>query len=193
MKYEGDLYLIQQIFATVFTLSNKLQVKGDQSLNSLTSRQLMAMIAILHLPNGKSTHSNIAKMLGTTRQSVKQLISLLEDKGYVVSAPSAQDKRASDIQITDSGRAALLISAEQSIGLFTKMFSKFTTKELENLWMLLRKLYYYDGSEQLNFEENVEYGTNEGFTESQLQTIEKFEASRAKIEKECKSYEKMQK
>ncbi|WMJ86940.1 MarR family winged helix-turn-helix transcriptional regulator [Anaerocolumna sp. MB42-C2] len=189
MKYEKDLYLIQQIFATIFTLSNKIQVKGDQSLNSLTTRQMMLMTAILHLPNGKATHSNLAKMLGSTRQSVKQLISILENKGYIVSVPSALDKRATEIQITDTGKTAVMISAEQSIHLFTEMFSKFTTRELELLWLLLKKLYYYDGNEPLNFEENINYGDSEDFTESQLQTLEKFDARRAKIEMEGDSIE----
>lgn len=189
MKYEKDLYLIQQIFATIFTLSNKLQVKGDEFLGSLTTRQLMAMMAILHLPKGNATHSNIAKMLGTTRQSVKQLMLILENKGYIVTSLSIQDRRASDIQITESGRSAILASAEQSIVLFTDMFSKFTTQDLESLWILLKKLHDYDGCEQLNFEENVEYGSDEELTESQQETIKNFENSRAKIEKEGKSNE----
>lgn len=184
MKYERDLYLIQQIFATIFTLSNKLQVTGDEAMNPLTTRQLMAMIAILHLPDEKSNHSNIAKMLGTTRQSIKQLITSLEKKGYLSCEPSSYDKRASSIKITDSGKLIVLDSTEKSTILLTKMFSKFTVEELEEFFRLLRKLYCFDKEERLNFEENVDFGVGDVLTDSQQKALELFEISRHNIAKE---------
>nr|WP_319488551.1 MarR family transcriptional regulator [uncultured Caproiciproducens sp.] len=190
MNYEKDLYLMQQIYATIFALANKIQVKGDQSLQILTSRQMMTMAAIIHLPGGKATYNNIAKKLGTTRQSVKQLIALMEKKGFVVTIPSEQDKRASNVQITELGQKAILICEGRSLGLITDIFSQFTTQDMEILWELLKKLYSYDGVEQDGFEENMDYGAKEPFMESQLQANEKFKISRAKIEKEAKSFEK---
>jgi hypothetical protein len=44
------LYLIQQIYATLFSLTNKLQIKGDEFCEQITSRQFMALVAIIHLP-----------------------------------------------------------------------------------------------------------------------------------------------
>lgn len=55
----------------------------------------MAMVAIIHLPENETTLNNIAKKLGTTKQSVKQLITNLENKGYVLTVPSQYDKRCS--------------------------------------------------------------------------------------------------
>jgi DNA-binding MarR family transcriptional regulator len=190
MNYEKDLYLMQQIYATVFALANKIQVKGDQSLQILTSRQMMTMAAIIHLPGGKATYNNIAKKLGTTRQSVKQLIALMEKKGFVVTIPSEQDKRASNVQITELGQKAILICDGRSLGLIADIFSQFTTQDMEILWELLKKLYSYDGVAQDGFEENMNYVSEEPPIESQLQANEKFKISRAKIKKEAKSFEK---
>jgi len=97
-----NIFLIQQIYATLFSLSNKVQMEGDKYFDKLTSRQFMAMIAIIHLPEDETTLNNIAKKLGNTKQSVKQLITIIENKGYVMTVPSKQDKRAVNVQITES-------------------------------------------------------------------------------------------
>lgn len=52
-----ELYVIQQIYGTLFALANKLQTKGDAYLSGITSRQFMVMLAILHLPEGRRRSS----------------------------------------------------------------------------------------------------------------------------------------
>lgn len=48
----------------------------------------MAMVAIAHLPEDETTFNNIARKLGITKQSAKQLITIIENKGYVNVVPS---------------------------------------------------------------------------------------------------------
>jgi len=55
------LFLIQQIYITIFSLTNKLQIKGDGYYEHLTSRQFMAIVVILHLPENETTLNNIAR------------------------------------------------------------------------------------------------------------------------------------
>lgn len=190
MDHEKDLYLMQQIYSTIFALANKIQAKGDQSLQILTARQMMAMVAIIHLPGEKANYNNIAKKLGTTRQSVKQLIALMEKKGYIVTIPSDQDKRAANVQITEPGKEVLMVCDGRSLSLLTDIFSRLSTQDMETLWRLLKKLYSYDGVEQDGFEENMNFGGEEPPTESKLQANEKFEISRTKMEREAELLEK---
>ncbi len=177
-----ELFLMQQTWATLFSVTNKLQVKGDQYLEKLTSRQIMVMVAIVHLPEDQKTLNNIARKLGTTKQNVKQLITIMERKGYVETVPSTQDKRAVNVLITEAGKETIMLCAERSLQFFADVFEHFTTKEMETLWSLLIKLYRFDGEEQDGFEENVEYGTENGFTDSQLEAIEKFKRRRSRGE-----------
>jgi hypothetical protein len=58
--------LSQQIYATLFSLTNKIQGKGDNYLDHLTSRQFMAMMAAIHLSEEEATLNNIARKLGST-------------------------------------------------------------------------------------------------------------------------------
>ena len=119
MKYANDLFLMNQAYATLFSVTNKLQVKGDQFMQDLTSRQYMAMLAAAHLKEGETTLNNIAKKLGTTKQSVKHLITAIEKKGYVVTVPSEQDKRAVNVKITDIG-----LQVDGVFGTFLKVFCR---------------------------------------------------------------------
>ena len=161
MDVQKELFLMQQTYATLFSLANKIQMKGDKYFGSLTSRQIMTMIAIGHLQEDETTLNNIARKLGTTKQSVKQIISIMEKKGYVITVPSQKDKRAINVKITDSGKNILLEASEKGIYFFADLFNDFKEEEMEMLWSLLKKLYRFDGEEQDGFEE-------EGYVEMEV-------------------------
>jgi DNA-binding MarR family transcriptional regulator len=155
MEDARAMFLMQQTYATLFSLANKLQVKGDQQLKSFTSRQLMAMLAIVHLPPGEASLNNIARMLGATKQSAKQIVDLIEKKGYVATSPSQRDKRAVNVEITPAGMQALIADNDLGLKFFADLFHEFTPQELDVLWSMLKKLYRFDGEEQSGFEEEI--------------------------------------
>lgn len=157
MEEEKFAFLMQQTYATLFSLANKVQVKGDQYLENFTSRQLMMLISIAHLPEGKASINNIARKMGTTKQSVRQLVDITENKGYVRTVPNANDKRAVNVEITPSGNRAFYDDGMRGMEFFTALFHEFSPDELETFWNLLKKLYRFDGEEQDGFEEAVDY------------------------------------
>jgi DNA-binding MarR family transcriptional regulator len=122
----------------------------------------MVMIAIIHLPKGEASLNAIARKMGTTKQSVKQLVALLENRGYLVTAPSLRDKRAVNVALTPLGDQALIAGGELGLKFFTDLFHDFTPQEMETLWGLLKKLYRFDGEEQDGFEEEIHYQPSEG-------------------------------
>jgi len=172
------LFLIQQIYATIFSLTNKLQIKGDEYCEHLTSRQLMAMIAIIHLAENETTLNNIARKLGTTKQSAKQLITIIENKGYVITVPSQQDKRAVNVKITESGKQVMMECGEKSMTFFANLSKDFSIEEMEILWTLLKKLYRFDGEEQDGFEEEADFDIGEDNHEIQTRALKEFERIR---------------
>ncbi|MGG1418319.1 MarR family transcriptional regulator [Bacillus subtilis] len=150
-----DLFLMQQSYATLFSTLNKIQSRGDDYYESLTSRQFMTMVAILHLPEEETTFNNIAKKLGTSKQNINRLISGIEKRGYVIAVPSKRDKRAVNVNITDSGKRVMEECGEKAVYFMADLFKGFSTEELETLWVLLKKLYSFDGEEQDGFEEDA--------------------------------------
>lgn len=180
MDVYKELFLIQQTYATLFSLANKIQVKGDEYFKDLTSRQYMTMIAIAHLPEDETTLNNIARKLGTTKQSVKQLINIMENKGYVITVPSKKDKRAVNVRFTELGKQVAIKCSEKGLTFLADLFKDFSTEEIELLWNMLKKLYTFDGEEQDGFEEDADVNMlPEGrLNEEQIQALKEFERRR---------------
>ncbi|MGW8958466.1 MarR family winged helix-turn-helix transcriptional regulator [Paenibacillus sp. NPDC055715] len=179
-----EIFLMLQTYATMFSLANKLQVQGDKYFDKLTSRQYMTMIAIAHLPEDETTLNNIARKLGTTKQSVKQLITIIENKGYIITLPSQKDKRAINVKFTESAKQVLMECGEKSLHFMTDIFKDFSIEELEVLWSLLKKLYRFDGAEQDGFEEEAKMGMDEDKNELNVRALKEFERLRNKSRNE---------
>ncbi|PHB15349.1 MarR family transcriptional regulator [Bacillus pseudomycoides] len=172
-----ELYLMQQTYATLFSITNKLQIQGDNYFEKLTSRQYMIMMAITHLPEDETTLVNIAKKLKTSKQSAQKLIVNLENKGYLITKPSKRDKRAINVEITELGKKIMMECGEKAVCLMADIFNEFTTEELEVLWNLLKRLYGTNNEEeQVGFEEDVNYKFEdlEGFQEAQTRALDSF-------------------
>jgi len=153
MEYTREMFLWQQTYATLFSISNKLQVYGDKRLEQMTTRQLMTLIAIAHLPKGGASLNAIARKMGTTKQNIKQLVVAMEKKGYVAVVPSETDKRAYSVEITDEGKIVFVECYNLGMAFFKELFRDFSEAELETLWAMLKKLYSFDGEIQDGFEE----------------------------------------
>ena len=176
-----ELFLMEQTYATLFSIVNKLQIEGDKHFEYLTSRQFMTIMAILHLPEDETTLNNIAKKLGTSKQNVNILITTIEKKGYIVTTPSFRDKRAINVKITESGKKVMLECNEKGIVFLADVFSDFTSEEMETLWSLLKKLYRFNGEAQDGFEENISE-TVEVQNDYQIRVLKEFSRRRNRSE-----------
>lgn len=152
MEYTREIFLRQQTYATLFSVSNKLQVRGDKALELLTGRQLMTLIAIAHLPKGEASLNRIARKMGTTKQNVKQLIVVMEKKGYVNTIPSKTDKRAYSIEISEKGMTVGSECDRRGMAFLAEVFGGFSETELETFWAMLKKLYSFDGEAHDGFD-----------------------------------------
>lgn len=148
-------FLMEQTFATLFSLTNKVQMHADHCLNLLTARQLMTLIAIIHLPDGAASLKNIASKLGSSKQSTKHIVEGLKKKDFIHIEPNQQDKRAINITLTRLGKEAMLADAAKGYDFFDQLFQEFPDEQMELLWTLLQKLYAYDGVPQDGFEEKA--------------------------------------
>ena len=159
MNIAKDLFFAQQSLMTLFLVTNKLQMQGDKHLGDLTIRQILAIPALFHAPDGKATINHIARSMGTTKQSAKQIVDAMKKKGYLSVISSEQDKRAVNIEITEAGQQAFSRCSERTDEFLADIFSNFTAEELERLCMLLQKLHGYDAA-QNNFKHQQYHANN---------------------------------
>jgi len=162
MDIAKDLFFSQQALAALFSVTNKLQMRGDNYLGGgLTIRQMLAIPAIIHAPDGKSTINHIARTLGTTKQNAKQIVGAMEKKKYLSVTPSEQDKRAVNIRITPEGEQAFSACSERTDVFLADIFHNFSTEDLETFCTLLNKLYRFDGAEQNSSLQHADYNAND--------------------------------
>lgn len=149
-------FIMDQTYASLMAVSNKLQTAGDSYSDDLTSKQFMTLLAILHIPEGDATIINIAGKLGTTKQNAARIIKSLEKKKYITVVPSEKDKRAVNVMLTEAGiRSVSKNAGDVKKNFMTDIFKDFRKEELETLWQLLKKLYSYDGVPMDGFEERM--------------------------------------
>lgn len=180
MDIYEEKFLMDQIYSTIFSLANKLQVEGDKRYGELTSKQLMILVAIGHLKEDKTTFNNIAKKMGTTKQSIQQVVATLEKGGFVEIVPSKEDKRAVNVIITSYGKQTMVKGYSASIEFYGEVFKSFSTEEMQILWCLLKKLYRFDGKEQDGFEGDMTLEFNEEQMNEGMKAFEKLKELREK-------------
>lgn len=178
-----ELFLMNQTYATLFTLTNKIQIEGDRYLGILTSRQYMTILSILHLPEEETTLNNIARKMGTSKQNINRLVSNLEKSGYVEVVPSPHDKRAINVKITDLGREVMITCSKIGINFMADVFHEFNKDELETLWSLLKKMYRFNGEEQDGFEEDANFMEDKELDKIKSEILEEFSRRRNKVNK----------
>lgn len=148
-----EIHYMQQGYATLFSLVNKIQAKGDELFAPLTSRQYMALLAITHLEVEETTLMNIASKLGTTKQSANKLISSLEKKEFVTVSRNKKDKRAINVALTEEGKKILFFTSEKSLYFLGDLFHDLNMEEIMAFWSFLQRLYNFDGSGLDGFED----------------------------------------
>lgn len=89
------------IYSMIYTLSNRLQKIGDK-IDSETSTKQWFILAVVSKFNDKAPNiGEVANILGTSRQNIKKLANILEEKGFLVLEKSKKDMRNIELFLTD--------------------------------------------------------------------------------------------
>lgn len=83
--------------------------------------------------------SDISRRAEMSIQSVNNLISRLETLGYVERSPNAQDRRLSDVRLTDTGRTSIEMFQRFHIKQLQVLLESLSAQELERLTMALEE------------------------------------------------------
>ena len=93
---ESPYFLIGLISA----FENRFQAMADKSMKEISWKQFFAVICI-GMCKEKPTLKELAEIMGSSHQNVKQILIKLEKKGFVRIVADEKDKRKQRIELTE--------------------------------------------------------------------------------------------
>ena len=112
------------IFGTIFTLSNRLQVLGDEFDQNITTKQWLFIIGVSKF-NEPPTISEVANFIGYSRQNAKRIAAVLHERGYVTIVKDRNDARALRIGLTPKCTGHFEKRNQREIDFLEKIFTGF--------------------------------------------------------------------
>lgn len=90
-----------QLFRTIVVLASHLRVRMDQRLAAIDlTTQQVAVLTVVETADEPPTLGEVAAVLGTSHQNVRQIASVLERKGLLVVAVDPIDRRVRRLNVT---------------------------------------------------------------------------------------------
>lgn len=109
---------------------NRFQAVADSTMKEISWKQFFAIICI-NLCKDKPTVKELAEIMGSSHQNVKQILLKLEKKGFVSIAVDENDKRKQRIELTDYCRDFCAKNDEMTTNIMKKMFAGVSEKQLQ--------------------------------------------------------------
>lgn len=100
---------------------NRFQAVVDSAMKEISWKQFFAIICI-NMCKEKPTVKELAEIMGSSHQNVKQILLKLEKKGFVHITVDERDKRKQRIELTDYCREFCTKNDEMSMNIMKKMF-----------------------------------------------------------------------
>lgn len=141
------------IFSTLFITTNKLQTVFDNNIPEISLKQFM-LLTMVKQSKEQLTLTQLGKLLGCSRQNIKKIAYVLENKGFVEIKQNPNDIRASYIQPTKKLNNYFETVFSKYQKELKYLFEVYSDTEIEQLFQLMMRL--YDGIEHLEKRENHE-------------------------------------
>lgn len=109
---------------------NRFQAMADSAMEEISWKQFFAIICI-NLCKTPPTVKELAEIMGSSHQNVKQILLKLEKKGFVSISVDEQDKRKQRIELTSYCEEFCDRNDEMSMVLLKKMFEGVSEEQLQ--------------------------------------------------------------
>ena len=119
-----------RLFKSIFQVSNLMHAAGDRLSAELTFKQWFLLLVLCRNPQGLSVNE-VAQKLAVKRQSVKKMIAILENKGYVATTKAENDGRALCVAATDKALAFWRGHKELGFGLMQQALAGIEEDKLD--------------------------------------------------------------
>jgi DNA-binding MarR family transcriptional regulator len=130
------------IFGSLFLAANKLQAVCDKHLgeDGMTTKQWFLTVVLSQFKDNPPTLSEVAEVIGSSRQNVKQLALKLEEKDFLRIEKDEEDARATRLRLTDKSQEYWDKRQDQDEDFIRELFKDFSREEIQILGSSFKKL-----------------------------------------------------
>ena len=123
---ESSYFLIGLLSA----FENRFQAVADSTMKEISWKQFFALICI-NMCKEKPTVKELAEIMGSSHQNVKQILLKLEKKGFVSIIADESDKRKLRIELTEYCKEFCAKNDEMAMNNKRKMFEGVSNEQLQ--------------------------------------------------------------
>ena len=127
------------IFGKIFTISNWLQTLGDKFDKNITTKQWLFILGVSHFQEPPIL-SEVANLIGYSRQNAKRIAADLQSRGYVIISRDQKDARALRIRLTPSCIEYFKKRDQREIDFLEKLFAGIEADLVNSVCQVLIKL-----------------------------------------------------
>ena len=128
------------LFGFFFAFNNRLQTAGDSFYEEITCKQFFLMACMSLFQDSAPTANDLAKVMGCSRQNVKEILTSLEKKGFVALNPCETDKRKRMVVLTEKAEKTALKYREKEIEFLEKLYEGVSDEEIKSVYHVLSKM-----------------------------------------------------
>ena len=128
------------LFGLFFAFHNRLQTAGDSFYEEITFKQFFLMACMSLFPDNPPTANDLAKVMGCTRQNVKEILSSLEKKGFITLTVSESDKRKRIVTLTEKALLTADKYKDSENEFLRRLYDGVSDEEIRYTYSILSKL-----------------------------------------------------
>ncbi len=117
------------LIGLISAFENRFQAMADKTMNEISWKQFFAVICI-NLCRESPTINELAEIMGSSHQNVKQILLKLERKGFICFIPDIKDKRKQRVVLTEYCKEFCEKNNERSVRIMKNMFGGISEEQL---------------------------------------------------------------
>lgn len=128
------------LFGLFFAFHNRLQAVGDSFYEEITCKQFFLMACMKLYPEEAPTANELAGTMGCSRQSVKEILTSLERKGFVRLEADETDRRKQRIYLTEKAGEMAQQYREKEAVFLKQLYAGVEEADIEHVYEVLSHL-----------------------------------------------------
>ncbi len=128
------------LFGLFFAFHNRLQAVGDSFYEEITCKQFFLMACMNLFLDEAPTANELAKVMGCTRQNVKEILNSLEKKQLVRLDTDTNDKRKKRVYLTENAMFMADKYREKEISFLAGLYDGVTNEEVDSTYGIISKI-----------------------------------------------------